>query len=142
MLNDGAPGDPWLAILSSLKEFRAAWPTRGWSWDARQSCVASSFSAELEVKARTAAQAALPREWTSRTLERAPPPLRELAERTGGLRQGQMILASPAVGVGFAYGLWWPWDDGMTISVRVGLGGLTVRPETLQRLSDAFGVQV
>src|SRR5580658_10347709 len=104
-------GDAWVVILSSLKELRSAWPTRGWSWDARQSCVASSFSVELEGKAKSAASIALPREWTPATIERAPLPLRDLAERTGGLREGQMLFASTAVSAAFAYGLWWPWGD-------------------------------
>ena len=135
-------GDAWFEILSSLKECRTAWPNRGWSWDARQSCVASSFNAELEGKARAAAGIALPREWTSTTIDRAPPVLRELAERAGGLREGQLLLTGSTVGSAFAYGLWWPWGAGMTISARVGLGGLAVRPEVLQRLRDTFGVQL
>jgi hypothetical protein len=139
---ENAVGDAWHPILSSLKALRVAWPTRGWSWDARQSCVASSFIVELEARARIAANVALPREWTSTTIERAPLPLRDIAERAGGLREGQMLLASSAPGAAFAYGLWWPWGDGMTISARVGLGGLSVKPEVLQRLRDDFGVQV
>lgn len=135
-------GDAWLVILSSLKELRGGWPTRGWSWDARQSCVASSFSVELEDKARAAASVALSREWTMTTIDRAPSPLRELAERTGGLREGQMLLASAPVGAAFAYALWWPWGDGMTTSARVGLGGPAVKPDDLQRLRDTFGVQL
>jgi hypothetical protein len=135
-------GDAWLVILTSLKGLRASWPARGWSWDGRQSCVASSFGAELEAQARIAARVALPREWTSSTIDRAPPPLRELAERTGGLREGQALLASAAVGTAFAYALWWPWGDGMTVSARVGLGGMNTEHEVLQRLRDVFGVQL
>ncbi|MGO9836307.1 MAG: hypothetical protein ACLP1X_19060 [Polyangiaceae bacterium] len=139
---DRVLGDAWLLILSSLKELRAAWPTRGWSWDARQSCVASSFSVELEAKAKAVASVALSREWTVATIDRAPSALRELAERTGGLREGQMLLASSTVGSAFAYGLWWPWGDGMTTSARIGLGGPSVKTDDMQRLRDAFGVQL
>jgi len=139
---DRVLGDAWLLILSSLKELRAGWPTRGWSWDAGQSCVASSFSVEVEARAKAAANLVLLREWTSRTVKQAPAALRDLAEHTGGLREGQMLLASSAVDVAFAYGLWWPWGDGMTISMRVGLGGPGVKPEVLERLRDAFGVQL
>jgi hypothetical protein len=134
-------GDAWSEVLASLKELRAAWPTRGWSWDARQSCVASSFIAELEAKARAAAKLALTREWTPSTLGRAPLPLRDVAEKSGGLREGQLLLASAPAGPAFAYALWWPWGDGMTISARIGLGGLSVKPDVLERLCDTFGVQ-
>jgi hypothetical protein len=123
-----------------MKELRASWPSRGWSWDPRLSCVTSSFDAEFDARARTAAAIALAAEWTSTTIQRAPPPLRDLAERTGGLRAGQMIFASAGVGAAFAYGLWWPWGDGMTTSLRIGLGGGGVSQESFQRLRDVFGV--
>ena len=47
-------GDAWSLLFGSMKELRAAWPARGWSWDTRLSCVTSSFNSELDVKARTA----------------------------------------------------------------------------------------
>jgi hypothetical protein len=125
-----------------MKELRLAWPSRGWSWDSRLSCVTSSFSAELEGKARAAASLALASEWTPATIQRAPAPLRDIAEKTGGLRAGQMILASAAVGSAFAYGLWWPWGDGMTTSVRIGLVDSATSEEALQRLRDVFSVEL
>jgi hypothetical protein len=142
MPTEHTPVDPWAAVLASLKEVRAAWPTRGWSWDARLSCIASSFSAELEPQARAAAGRALTREWTPSTLGKAPAPLRELAERAGGLREGQILLATAPAGAAFAYALWWPWGDGMTVSARVGLGGLNVKQAILERLRETFGVQL
>jgi len=134
-------GDSWSQLLSPMKELRTSWPSRGWSWDSRLSCVSSSFSAELESNARAAAKA-LTTEWTSTTIARATPLLRELAERTGGLRAGQKLLTSTAVGDSFVYGLWWPWGDGMTTSMRIGLGGPDASQDALQRLRDVFGVQL
>jgi hypothetical protein len=134
--------DSWSMILRALKDLRAGWPTRGWSWDGRLSCVSSSFSAELEPKARAAASVALPNDFTGATLAGAPAHLRDVAERSGGLRAGQMILAGAPVGRAFAYGLWWPWGDGMTTSLRIGLGGPEATHDALQRLRDAFGVEL
>jgi hypothetical protein len=105
-------------------------------------CVTSSFAIELEAKARAAAAPVLPTEWTSSTIQRAPPAIREIADRTGGLRPGQLLLASAAVGAGFAYGLWWPWGDGMTTSARIGLAGSGATPDTFQALRDVFGVEL
>jgi hypothetical protein len=134
--------DPWSVLLQELKNIRAAWPMRGWSWDGRWSCISSSFSVELEPKARAAIAPLLANEWGPLTLSRAPTALREVAERTGGLRAGQAILANSTSGSAFAYGLWWPWGDGMTTSLRIGLGGSSVSPDTLQRLRDTFGVEL
>jgi hypothetical protein len=124
-----------------MRELRSASPSRGWSWDTRLSCVTSSFNAEFEPKARAAVVAALSTEWTSVTIQRASPALRDLAERTGGLRAGQLIFSSAAIGANFAYGLWWPWGDAMTTSLRIGLGGSGLREDAFQRLRDVFGVE-
>jgi hypothetical protein len=135
-------GGSWSALFATMKEVRAAWPSRGWSWDGRLACVSSSFTSELDGKARTALRMALPTEWTSSVVHRASPALRALAERTGGLRQGQMILTSADIGSAFAYSLWWPWGDGMTTSVRVGLEGMDHSQEAFQRLRDSFNVEL
>jgi hypothetical protein len=137
-----AKKDSCSVLLHALKDVRATWPMRGWSWDGRWSCISSSFSVELEPKARAAIAPVLTNEWGPLTLARAPSPIREVAERTGGLRAGQAILASAASADIFAYGLWWPWGDGMTTSLRVGLGGVSASQEALQRLRDAFGVEL
>lgn len=128
-------------LLGALKNLRASWPSRGWSWDKRVSCVSSSFVVEFEAKARSVAGVVLPTEFTSSTIGRAPPALRDIADRTGGLRAGQLILASNSPGSGFAYALWWPWGDGMTTSARIGLGGSFATESALEKLRDAFGVE-
>jgi hypothetical protein len=134
--------DSWSVLLHALKDLRATWPMRGWSWDGRWSCISSSFSVELEPKARAAIAPILTSEWGPLTLSRAPSAVREIAERIGGLRVGQAILASASTGGVFAYGLWWPWGDGMTTSLRVGLGGVSGSQDALQRLRDTFGVEL
>lgn len=134
-------GDSWSPVLNALKNLRAAWPSRGWSWDTRLTCVTSSFNVEGEAKARAAVAVALGNEWTAVSIQSAPPVLRDIAERSGGLRSGQLIFTSGTVGSGFAYGLWWPWGDAITTSLRIGLGGSGVREETLRRLRDVFNVE-
>ena len=134
-------GDAWSLLFAALKELRSAWPSRGWSWDTRLSCVTSSFNVEFESKSRAAVIVALSTEWTPVTIPRASPALRDLAERTGGLRAGQLIFTSATIGANFAYGLWWPWGDGMTTSLRIGLAGSSVREDALQRLRDVFSVE-
>ncbi len=135
-------GDSWTPFFTALKDLRSSWPARGWSWDSRFSCVTSSFSAELESKARTSMAVALGVEWTSTTIQRAPTPVRELGERTGGIRAGQLVLTSALVGNSFGYCLWWPWGDGITTSARIGLAAPHVSQDAFQRLRDTFGVEL
>lgn len=133
-------GDPWQPLFDGLKGMKAKWPTRGFSWDSRHGCVASSFSVQFETQAREAAALAVPAEWTSQNIAKAPPHLRELADRFGGVRSRQLLLVSGPVGGIYAFGLWWPWDNGMTISMRVGLANVDVEREPYPRLRDVFGI--
>jgi hypothetical protein len=141
-MSTGAVGGSWAVLFAAMAEVRSAWPARGWSWDNRLSCVSSSFATELEGKARAAAGLALGTEWTSSTIHRAAPGMKALADRTGGLRSGQLILVSAAVGAAFAYGLWWPWGDGMTTSLRIGLEGVDSSQDAFNRLREAFKVEL
>ncbi len=129
-------------VFDPLRRLRADWPQRGWSWDSRVACVSSSFSVDLESNNRLLALGALPTEFTARSISSAPPAYREVCDRAGGLRSGQLFFAGPAVGRIFAYGLWWPWGDGMTISLRVGLGGVDESHELMNKLRDVFGVSL
>ncbi len=133
--------DPWAAPFATLKELRAVWPSRGWSWDGRLACVSSSFSVDFETRARAAVVAALPGEWNPVTIQRAPAHLREVADRTGGLRPGQALYSGPSVGVAFVFGLWWPWGDGMTTSMRIGLANVDASHEPARRMREVFGVE-
>ena len=134
----GRPGSPVETLLATLSRFRQAWPKRGWSWDTRLSCVASSFGVDLTQEARAAAKIALPTEYMQASLRTAPAAVREIAEQTGGLRPDQILMCSEPGMIGFAYGLWWPWGDDTTISLRIGLTGRALLIE-VPRFREIFG---
>lgn len=124
-------------LLTQLTDFRTKWPKRGWSWDARFSCVASAFSAELVEEANAALAVTFPGRWNHRTLGTAPPLVQQIAERTGGVRADQWIFSTAPSGGAIIYGLWWPWGDDTTITLRVGLP--SPNPSVEDRLRDVFG---
>lgn len=136
------PESSWEPLFEGLRKLRTSWPTRGWSWDTRFGCVSSSFGTDHETKARAAATEALPTVWTSTTLAKAAPQLREVAERSGGLRSGQLLMSGPPFGRIVPFGLWWPWGDGLSISLRVGLSGIDSNDDPNQRFRDIFGVSL
>lgn len=125
-------------LFDSLVRLRAAWPGGGWSWDTRLSCVSSSFSVELADEARAAAKRALPYEWTSKNIGKSPAIIHELADSSGGVRAEQLVLATDPDEELIAYGLWWPWGDDVTISLRVGLAG-RVTEDDEDSFRDLFG---
>lgn len=132
--------EAWQPLFDSLGRMKASWPTRGWSWDPRLLCVTSSFTTEQEPAARTATQIALQNEWTSATIVRAPQALRDVVERAGGIRQGQIALSTGPINSLLVYGLWWPWGDGETVSLRVGLADVDPNREPYIRFRDVYGV--
>jgi hypothetical protein len=137
------PNAPNEQLFAALRRVRASWPARGWSWDSRMVCVTSSFSTEFETKARAAIAEALTVEWTSSSIGRAPPLLRDYVDRYGGLRHGQVLFSSGnTAGSLSAFGLWWPWGDGGTISMRIGFPDVDPARDAYVRVRDIFGVQL
>jgi len=124
-------------LFQQLEQFRAEWPKRGWSWDARFMCVASAFSVDLVDEANIALAKTFPHRWGNKTLASAPPLIQQIAERTGGVRADQLIFATNASGGAILFGLWWPWGDDTTITFRVGLP--TANPTLENRLMEVFG---
>lgn len=130
---------PHQAIFDALSRFRASWPRRGWSYDGRLLCVASTFDTGLAEQARGLVQVLLPHVWTDRTLASAGDLLVDIARRTGGVRSNQMIFGADRLGAITPYGLWWPWEDGYTISLRIGLDGGSQRD--MVELCSVFGAE-
>ncbi|MFI5300377.1 MAG: hypothetical protein ACHREM_20000 [Polyangiales bacterium] len=114
---------PHQPLLDALRTFRTSWPRRGWSFDGRVQCVASTFDAEFAPQAKLLIETVLPHVWTERTLATASPLIARVASRTGGIRSTQMIFGADPIGHVTAYGLWWPWEEGRTISLRIGVEG-------------------
>jgi hypothetical protein len=125
------------ALFEKLGQFRKNWIKGGWSWDSRYSCVASSFNVEMDGEARAVILAYLPYEWTSKTIGSAPTQARELADGTGGVRPDQRLYTMDQLGRLVGYGLWWPWGDEITISLRIALGGY-VGDADIARLRETF----
>ena len=127
------------SLFAALVKLKAEWPGGDWSWDARMSCVTSSFPAASQDNARAVTLAVLPAEYTSANIANASAPLTELIGRTGGLRGGQFLFVheDPAR---VAFGLWWPWGAGTPISLRVGFLGVDKDGEPNRRLREVFKV--
>ena len=130
--------DPWEPLLARLTLLRDSWPTPPWSWDSRLSTVSASFAKADEPTVRTSAINAFPRSWTTASIETAPAEFRALADRTGGLRAGQQVLAGDPTLAPTLFGLWWPWSGGQTITLRIGILDLDAASEPLPRIRALF----
>jgi hypothetical protein len=126
------------ALFETLGQLRKSWIEGGWSWDDRFNCVATSFRSERARDAREIVRRFLPHEWTSTTVSGASAAVRDVADSTGGVRSNQRLYTGDAATDVLAYALWWPWGDGATISVRVGLAGGGLEADRV-RLRQTFG---
>lgn len=110
-------------MFAQLERLRQAWPKKGWSWDYRFNCVASSFHVDLTRDCEKALLSVLPEIFDQRSMERAPEHIVEMVEAVGGVRPDQRIYTLRSGGRLTPYAMWWPWGDEITISLRVGLAG-------------------
>ena len=130
----------WEAVFGALARLRERWPSADWSYDRRLRCVASSIPVAGAAAARAAFAEVFPTSCSSGKLASAPASVQTLAESCGGLRAAQELLwGGDADGAG-AFGLWWPWGDGTTVTLRVGLHGLDQPKVRYPRLRDLFGI--
>jgi hypothetical protein len=132
----------WQPLLDGFARLKTSWPRRGWSWDTRLSCISSSFGSDIEQTAHASAAEALPTTFDPRTIATAPPRVREVADRFGGVRAGQLLLLGGAVDGPLAFGLWWPWGDGVTISLRIGLVDVKDNDDPWVRVREVFSVSM
>lgn len=134
------PSPPIDPLFERLRQLRAAWVSRGWSWDRRFDCVASTLVLDDAERARRVVSSVLTERWTGATLPKAPPAIADVATSTGGVREDQVLYATPPAPL-IAYGLWWPWGgEASNISVRIGLAG-RVTNDDYNQLRDVFGIE-
>lgn len=127
-------------VIGKLTLVRDSWPSPPWSWDGRFKTITASFPKDREPDARKSAMNVFPRGWTAKSLDAAPAEMRALADRTGGLRAGQRLLAGDELLAPTLFGLWWPWGGGETISLRIGILDLDAAAEPLPSIRTLFGV--
>ena len=142
--------DPWENVFETLSSLRDRWPgpPSDWGYDRRFKCVVASFLAGASAAAEAAIAPAMPHFYSVETLGGATAAARSTAELCGGLRADQRMYwggAQPRAGAasafeGGAFGLWWPWADGVTVSLRIGLHGVDLPKERYPRLRDLFGI--
>lgn len=142
------PEDEWEALFGRLAALRTTWPARVWTYDRRLKCVTCALTKAEQAEDLAAVAAVLPASWTANTLSAAPPEVRAAVGACGGLRAGQSVSWGSGASTGgdgetpvpAAFGLWWPWGDEVTISLRIGLHAVDQPDLRYMRLRDAFGI--
>jgi hypothetical protein len=130
----------WESLFAGLEKLRTAWPSAEWGYDRRFKCVMSTITIDQQAEARAASAGILPLSFGADTLAGAPPGARALAEQYGGVRSGQLLFWGGESGAPGAFGLWWPWGDGKSISLRIGLHDVDTPKVRYPQLRELFGI--
>ena len=81
--------------------------------------------------------------WEEENADKAPEPVKILIERLGGLRSGQYLFAQAVGDDLVGYVALWPWQNGVNVSVRVGVMALSESKAdhggALEILKESFG---
>ena len=123
---------------------RAFQGTLTWKWDARFETVLAEFGVDGKDNIRATLERYLSAAWDSSNVADAPDAVRAIKDDLGGLMAGQVLFTADANRDGSIFCAWWPWGDGKTISIRVGLWSKTLSDaeyaEHSQQLKVCFGV--
>ena len=134
------PDEEWAAIFTALAGLRERWPDPNWTYDRRLKCVASSVPLARENDMRTAMAGVLTTSYSADALATAPAGVQTLATSCGGLRASQLLFWGGEPDGPGPFGLWWPWGDGTTVSLRIGLHGVDSGKVRYPQLRDVFGI--
>jgi len=92
-----------------------------WEWDDYIGAFLTTFSTSQAPQIETICDKYFMSRWDRESLVKAPPSVRAIAKTLGGLRAAQRLLMTRPDQFLMAFGAWWPWGDGQTISLRIGL---------------------
>lgn len=90
-----------------------------WSFDPRFRASSAAFATADHAAIQALLETGFDACWTSKTVANATPRVRELCGKTGGLRPGQLLFSANGEGDPILIGLWWPWGNGTTTSIRI-----------------------
>ena len=115
-MNDLNQSDIETICKQLFDEFRGI---LSWKWDDWIRTILAEFSADKEKDIRAILEKFLPISWDSSTINTAPQIVQTLGKHLGGLRPTQLLFSSHPSHDAFVFCAWWPWGDGMTISLRI-----------------------
>jgi hypothetical protein len=115
-----------------------------WKWDGRFGTALAEFPLVKEGSVLGVLDRYLASRWDGATIGEAPEIAQSVRRYLGGLMSGQLLfLSDPGVDP-LVYCAWWPWGNGQTISIRIGLFSETMnaaeKGALTKELKGWFGV--
>ena len=96
-----------------------SWGVLSWKWDHRFEAFLAEFSTDKREEFRAMLEHDFSNVWDSSNIREAPDIVQMYNNNFGGLRSGQLLFTTDPSQDIFICGVWWPWGDGRTISLRI-----------------------
>ncbi len=92
-----------------------------WDWDSRFGAVVTSFSKEDEDAVFSLLKKHFDEEYDNNGISEAEKDVQKLATSFGGVRAGQKLFIRKDDDTFIVFGAYWPWGNGSTVSLRIGI---------------------
>jgi len=127
------------ALENSFKDLANAFHGKiEWKWDGRFKTALGEFSAGMKDDVLGILEQYLVSTWDSSSIKEAPAVVQEIKRNLGGLSSGQLLLLSDLNKEAFIFCAWWPWGNGMKVSIRVAPFSEDLSGEEAAALTTAF----
>jgi hypothetical protein len=95
-----------------------------WQWDERFHVALIAFEKEDTGAILSTVSNEFDQQWDAATISNASGLIGELVNSSFGISPGQIIFTSEQGAGLILFAAWWPWDNGSTISLRIGIFSL------------------
>lgn len=109
-----------------------------WEWDDYIGAALAKFNVKHSAFVERVLDKCFASRWIDADIAKAPASVGELADSLGGLRKTQRLYVTSSEDKITAFGAWWPWGDGQTISIRIGLVLKEIDDAAADRLDKEF----
>jgi len=92
-----------------------------WTWDSYYKTAVSAISIVEVGTVQNAISNEMTNSWHVANLKESPNEVTKLVENLSGLHRGQNLYTSTIVKGTLLFAAFWPWSDGTTVSIRIGL---------------------
>ncbi len=92
-----------------------------WEWDGRFETALAQFNVKDKEWAHKIIENHMGNIWVAENKKDAPAVIKDTIKSLGGLEPGQKLYTSAIDDNGLILCAWWPWGNGETISIRIGI---------------------
>lgn len=107
-----------------------------WTWDDRYETVTAQFDIKNKDMVYENIKATMGSTWDNGNAQTAPELVHLIIDYFGGMQSDQQLMTSDPTENDIILCAWWPWSNGQTISIRIGIFAQHLNDEENDELSN------